>query len=78
MTKSDLADLIDGGTGVLLQCPRCRTYDLDTSRLARGDDRVECRTCGRSFTYAFVESRTLARTRDALARKFPGLPLDPV
>lgn len=78
MTKSDIHDLIAGGNGMLLQCPNCNTYNLDTPQLPRGDDYVECLTCGELFTYSFVESRTLASTREMLARKFPNLPLDPL
>jgi hypothetical protein len=77
MTKIDILD-IAGGSGMLLQCPHCNTYNLDTPLLPRGDDHVECLTCGRLFTYARAESHALASTRQMLARKFPNLPLDPL
>ncbi|MBA8886337.1 hypothetical protein FHW12_000528 [Dokdonella fugitiva] len=77
MTKIDIPDLT-GGNGMLLQCPHCNAYNLDTPLLPRGDDYVECLTCGELFTYSFVESCALASTREMLAREFPNLPLDPL
>lgn len=76
MTKIDILD-IAGGNGMLLQCPYCNAYDLDTPLLPRGDDYVECRTCGQLFTHSRAESHALASAREMLARKFPNL-LDPL
>jgi hypothetical protein len=74
----DVLDLIGESNSMLLQCPNCNAHNLDGPSLPRGDDYVVCLACSELFSYSEVEARALASTREALARKFPNLPLDPL
>jgi hypothetical protein len=78
MTKLEVLELIKSSRSMFLQCPNCNAHNLDGPELPRGDDYVECLTCGELFSFSEVEARALANTRETLARKFPNLPLDPV
>jgi len=57
----------------LAQCPHCDGYDLSMPLAPRGDDRVACRICLRTSTYAQVERHALASARRRLAARFPQL-----
>jgi hypothetical protein len=78
MTRLELEQLAGNGSPMLLSCPHCKADSLDFPQLPRGDDAVECLTCGHWFTFAEVENVALYDARQLLARSFPFLPFDPI
>ena len=58
-----------GGMPLRVDCPNCRSTDLDLPEHARGDDAVACRRCGARFRFREVEAFALEDTRRLLARR---------
>jgi flavoprotein len=76
MTRLEVQELIRTSRSLLLQCANCNSQDLRCPEHPRGDDAIECRTCGDWSTYAALEAIAVARTRKMLAMDFPEMRLE--
>lgn len=77
MTRLEVQDLIRSSASTFLQCMNCNSHDLDCPEHPRGDDAVECRTCGDWSTYATLEALAVSRTRKMLSMDFPEMRIEP-
>jgi hypothetical protein len=73
MTRLDVVDLIRASGPLFLECPNCRSHNLDCPEYPRGDDAVACRSCSNWFSYAELEQQALSGTRKLLSVDFPEL-----
>lgn len=78
MTRLEVRELVRSSGSLLMQCAECNSHNLDIPESARGDDVVECRTCGDWSTYATLEAIAIANTRKMLSMDFPEMRIDAV